>query len=56
MRGLWLVDAVDDTLVWSRLFDRTTEDISAVEDKVARRVACALRQSLVGKAWASLGS
>jgi DNA-binding winged helix-turn-helix (wHTH) protein len=44
-----LVDAIDDTLVWSQLFDRTTEDIFAVEDRVAKRVACALRQNLAGK-------
>lgn len=51
-----LVDAVDDTLLWSQLFDRTTEDIFAVEDKVARRVAVALRQSLAGRAPASATS
>jgi TolB-like protein len=50
-----LVDAVDETLVWSQLFDRTNEDIFAVEDKVARRVACALRQSLASRAQQSGG-
>jgi DNA-binding winged helix-turn-helix (wHTH) protein len=51
-----LVDAADDTLVWSQLFDRTNEDIFAVEDKVARRVACALRQSLAARAQQAAGS
>lgn len=46
-----LVDVFEDTLVWSQVFDRTTEDIFAVEDRVAQRVACALRQSLAGKAY-----
>jgi TolB-like protein len=38
------------------LFDRTNEDIFAVEDKVARRVACALRESLAARAQQAAGS
>lgn len=41
-----LVDASDDTLVWSQVLDRTSGDVFAVEDEVARRVTAALLQCL----------
>jgi TolB-like protein len=42
-----LVDAADHTLVWSQLFDRTTDGLFDLEDKVARRVASAVRHSVI---------
>jgi len=42
-----LVDSTDDTLVWSQLFDHTADGLFDFEDKVARRVATAVRNSLV---------
>jgi DNA-binding winged helix-turn-helix (wHTH) protein len=42
-----LVDSTDDTLVWSQLFDHTADGFFDFEDKVARRVAAAVRNSLV---------
>jgi len=42
-----LVDSTDDTLVWSQLFDHTADGFFDFEDKVARRVATAVRNSLV---------
>ena len=48
-----LVDATDDTLVWSQLFDRTTDGLFDLEDKVARRVATAVRNSVVRTAHLS---
>lgn len=42
-----LVDATDDTLVWSQLFDRKTDGFFDLEDKVARRVASAVRHSVI---------
>jgi TolB-like protein len=38
-----LVDATDDTLVWSQLFDHSADGHFDIEDKVARRVATAVR-------------
>jgi len=42
-----LVDSTDDTLVWSQLFDHTADGLFDLEDKVARRVASAVRSSVV---------
>lgn len=42
-----LIDSADDTLIWSQLFDHTVDGIFDIEDKVARRVATAVRQSVV---------
>lgn len=42
-----LVDSTDDTLVWSQLFDHTVEGLFDIEDKVARRVATAVRNRVV---------
>jgi DNA-binding winged helix-turn-helix (wHTH) protein len=42
-----LVAATDDTLVWSQLFDRKTDGLFDLEDKVARRVASAVRHSVI---------
>lgn len=39
-----LVDCTDGTLLWSRVLDRGSDDIFALEDDVARRVASALRR------------
>ena len=44
-----LIDAADGTHVWSLRFDRSLEDIFAVEDEVAQRVARALERSLTGR-------
>jgi len=38
-----LVDSTDDTLVWSQLFDHSADGHFDIEDKVARRVATAVR-------------
>jgi TolB-like protein len=45
-----LVDESDDTLVWSQVLDRTSGDVFAVEDEVARRVTGALLQCLAVRA------
>jgi DNA-binding winged helix-turn-helix (wHTH) protein len=50
-----LVDATDDTLVWSQLFDRTTDGLFDLEDKVARRVASAVRHSVNRTAYLAAG-
>jgi TolB-like protein len=42
-----LVDSTDDTLVWSQLFDYTLDGLFDIEDKVARRVVTAVRNSIV---------
>ena len=42
-----LIDSTDDTLVWSQLFDHTVDGLFDIEDKVARRVATAARNSVV---------
>lgn len=39
-----LVDCIDGTILWSRVFDRSSDDVFALEDVVARRLATALRQ------------
>lgn len=45
-----LVDSTDDTLVWSQLFDHTVDGLFDIEDKVARRVATAVRNRVVRSA------
>ena len=42
-----LIDSTDDTLVWSQLFDHTVDGLFDIEDKVARRVASAVRHRVV---------
>jgi len=49
-----LVDSTDDTLVWSHLFDHTADGLFEFEDKVARRVASAVRNSVVRTARPSV--
>ncbi len=48
-----LVDSNDDTLVWSQLFDCTVDGLFDMEDEVARRVAGAVRNSVVRTAHLS---
>jgi adenylate cyclase len=43
-----LVDARTDTLLWSQTFDRTLEDIFAIQDEVTAQVARQLRLELLG--------
>jgi len=45
-----LIDARTDTHVWSETFDRTLEDIFAVQDEIAASVSSALKLTLVGSA------
>ncbi len=42
-----LVESAGDTLVWSRMFDFTTDGVFDMEDKVARSVASAVRSRVV---------
>jgi adenylate cyclase len=45
-----LIDARSDSHVWSETFDRTLEDIFAVQDEIAASVSSALKLTLVGGA------
>jgi len=44
-----LIRAADSTHVWSETYDRTLEDIFAVQDDIAQRVADALKLALLGR-------
>jgi adenylate cyclase len=50
-----LVDTTDGTVVWSQLFDRTTDGLFALGDKVARCVASAVRHSVTRTAHLAAG-
>lgn len=43
-----LIDSVDGTHLWSQTFDRTLDDIFAVQDEIASAVANALQVELLG--------
>ncbi|MDH4030547.1 MAG: hypothetical protein OEU49_06855 [Chromatiales bacterium] len=45
-----LIDARSDTHLWSETFDRTLDDIFAVQDEIAAAVSSALELALVGAA------
>jgi TolB-like protein/Flp pilus assembly protein TadD len=45
-----LIDARSDTHLWSETFDRTLDDIFAVQDEIAAAVSSALELALVGGA------
>ena len=45
-----LVDTIEGTHLWSHLFECRTDDVFALEDKVARCVTFALRRRLAGPA------
>src|SRR4029453_10879452 len=44
-----LNSAVDGVHLWAESFDRTTADVFAIQDEIARRVAEALKITLAGK-------
>ena len=44
-----LIDARDGSHLWSGSYDRTLEDIFAIQDEIATEVATALRGSLLGE-------
>ena len=46
-----LVDAADGYHLWSERFDGEMEDVFAIEDRIAEKVARALRVILNGQAW-----
>lgn len=44
-----LVDAISDTQLWSESYDRTFDDIFAIQDSIAREVVPQLRVQIVGE-------
>ena len=49
-----LIDARNGGHLWSQNFDRTLDDIFAIQDEIANSVAGALRASLLGEAAAAI--
>jgi len=48
--GVQLVKAADGSMMWSETYDRTLEDVFAVQDDIAQSVVKALRSALLGEA------
>jgi serine/threonine protein kinase len=48
--GVQLVKTTDGTLLWSESYDRTFDDVFAVQDDIAQSVVKALRTALLGEA------
>jgi TolB-like protein/Tfp pilus assembly protein PilF len=48
--GVQLVRASDASMMWSETYDRTLEDVFAVQDDIAQSVVKALRSALLGEA------
>jgi TolB-like protein/Tfp pilus assembly protein PilF len=48
--GVQLVKAADGSMMWSETYDRTFDDVFAVQDDIAQSVVKALRSALLGEA------
>jgi adenylate cyclase len=50
-----LIRATDSTHLWSETYDRTLEDVFAIQDDIAKRVTDALKVTLLGNGQLTTG-